>query len=194
MPQPLPRAQVVHPAFDVLIDQEALTRRTIEIAKDISARYPKEPPMLVAVIEGARVFAQKLQRLLPGNPPIHQIRASSYGDGQVSSGQVDIVESAPIECQGRDVLLVEDIVDTGRTIRALEEWFNAKGASSTAVATMLSKPSRRVVDVDLQHVGFDIDDLFVIGFGMDLAGEYRDLPTVSIYDEATASASPVVGK
>ena len=134
------------------------------------------------MIEGARPFARLLQRLLPGQPPLHEVRASSYGAGTQSSGTVRLSGTDGVPAHGRDVLLLEDIVDTGRTIAALRQHFLAAGATHCRVATLLSKPSRRVVDLDLDYVGFEIPDEFVLGFGMDLDGRYRELPDVVVYE------------
>lgn len=169
------------PPFRVLLSRDQILRRCHEIARAITADCGPEPVCLVAVIEGARPFARELQRLLPGAPAVHEVRASSYGKGTVSAGQV-VVSGASVPCAGRHVLLLEDIVDTGRTIATLRERFAAAGARSCRVATLLSKPSRRVVQVELEYVGFEIPDEFVLGFGMDLDGRYRDVPDVVVYD------------
>jgi hypoxanthine phosphoribosyltransferase len=180
-----------HPPFRVLLSNDTLLRRIRELADRIGRDLGPEPPCLVAVIEGARTFARHLQKVLPGSPPIHEIRASSYGAGTVSSGKVTVVGGTDIPAAGRTVLLVEDIVDTGRTIAALREHFLARGARDCRVATLLTKPARRVVPVELEYVGFEIPDEFVLGFGMDLAGRYRDLPEVVIYErDVEAAHSP----
>jgi hypoxanthine phosphoribosyltransferase len=179
-----------HP-FRTLIDRDQLLRRSREMARQIAADHPGRPPVLVAVIEGARTFARQLQIHLQGGLPVHEIRASSYGSGMVSSGDVKVHELAAIPASGQDVLLIEDIVDTGRTIAALREHFLGAGASSCRVATLLSKPARRVVEVPLDYVGFEIPDEFVIGFGMDYAGRFRELGEVVIYEEhLDAEAAP----
>lgn len=174
------------PPFRVMFSRDQILRRTHELARsiedDLRAVGAVAPPCLVAVIEGARPFARQLQKVLPGNLPVHEVRASSYAKGQVSSGTVAVSGGAEIPCAGRHVLLLEDIVDTGRTIAALRQHFLAAGALSCRVATLLSKPSRRVVEVELHYVGFEIPDEFVLGFGMDLDGRYRELPDVVVYE------------
>ena len=172
------------PPFRVLIARDQILRRVHELACAILASTGGEPPLLVAVIEGARPFARQLQKLLPGQLPVHEVRASSYGKGTESSGKVTLGPGADLPCRGRHVLLLEDIVDTGRTIATLQSHFAAAGAASCRVATLLSKPSRRVVEVHLDFVGFEIPDEFVLGFGMDLDGRYRELPDVVVYDAA----------
>lgn len=174
------------PPFRVLFSADAIRRRVHELARaladDLRAQGRDEPPCLVAVIEGARPFARLLQRLLPGQPPVHEIRAASYGAATQSSGQVTITGGGQIPAAGRDVVLLEDIVDTGRTMHALQAHFRAAGARSCRIATLLSKPSRRLVEVALDYVGFEIPDEFVLGFGMDLSGRYRELPDIVYYD------------
>ena len=106
----------------------------------------------------------------------------------MSSGSVH-VEGGEFPVEGKTVLIVEDIVDTGRTVQKLGEFFRARGAADVQVASLLSKPSRRVVEVPIEHLGFEIEDHFVIGFGMDVAGRYRELPEVVLYDEAVERAA-----
>lgn len=184
------------PAFPVLFTNDQILRRTHELARRITADLHGAPPLLVAVIEGARPFARVLQQLLPGHLPVHEVRASSYGSGTTSSGEVKITTGAELAVKGQHVLLLEDIVDTGRTIAALQRHFLARGALSCRVASLLSKPSRRVVEVAIDYCGFEIPDEFVLGFGMDLDGRYRELPDVVVYDreiERSYGMSSVTG-
>jgi hypoxanthine phosphoribosyltransferase len=172
-----------HPSFEVQLGRDALLRRTAEIGREICAAHPVPANLVVvSVIEGARVFCRELLRHLPADLAVHEIRASSYGSGQVSSGRVEVSGGDGIDCAGRTVLLVEDIVDTGRTIDRLRAHFLGRGAARVAVATLLTKPARREVEVEIEHQGFEIDDHFVIGFGMDVAGRYRELPEIVLYD------------
>lgn len=169
------------PPFRVLFSHDQILRRTQELARAITAATPGEPPLLVAVIEGARPFARLLQKFVPGNLPVHEVRASSYA-GTTSSGTVTITVGGDLPVRDRHVLLLEDIVDTGRTIDALQRHFLARGARTCRVASLLSKPSRRVVPVAIDHLGFEIPDEFVIGFGMDLDGRFRELLDVVVYE------------
>lgn len=180
--------------FRTLIDRAAIERRIAELAGEIRSDHPAAPPIVVAVMEGARVFATHLALRLTaggdggGDPlPFHEIRAASYGAGTRSSGVPLVTGGDGIPVRGQDLLLVEDIVDTGRTVATLKEHFLARGARSIAVATLLSKPARRLVEVELRYVGFEIPDEFVVGFGMDYAGRYRELDRIAIHappDEA----------
>jgi hypoxanthine phosphoribosyltransferase len=174
-------AAAARPPFRVLLHHDQIVRRCHELARQIERATPGQVPMLVAVIEGARPFARLLQRCLPGSLPLHEVRASSYS-GTASTGSVRITVGADLPVRDAHVLLLEDIVDTGRTIAALQRHFAAAGARSCRVASLLSKPSRRVVEVGIDFLGFEIPDEFVIGFGLDLDGRYRELPDVVVYD------------
>jgi hypoxanthine phosphoribosyltransferase len=169
------------PPFRVLFAHDLIVRRVRELARAIASATGAEPPLLVAVIEGARPFARLLQQLLPGSLPVHEVRASSY-TGTASTGTVRVTVGGDLPVQGRDVLLLEDIVDTGRTVDVLRRHFVGAGARSCRVASLLSKPSRRVVPVAIDYLGFEIPDEFVIGFGMDLDGRYRELRDVVVHD------------
>ena len=168
------------PPFRVLIPHAEILRRSHELARALHAQLGSAPPLLIAVIEGARPFARLIQRALPGNLPVHEVRASSYR-GTESTGDVRIA-AGELAVGGRDVVLLEDIVDTGRTVSALRQHLLARGAASCRIAALLSKPSRRVVEVAIDHVGFEIPDEFVLGFGMDLDGRYRELPDIVVYE------------
>ena len=176
------------PPFRVLLARELILRRIRELAARIARDFADEPPLLVAVIEGARTFARRLQQCLPGGLCVHEIRASSYGEGTASSGEVRITGTIDAQIAGRTVLLLEDIVDTGRTVAALRARLLGQGARDCRVATLLTKPVRRVVAVPLHYTGFEIADEFVIGFGMDIAGRHRELEDVVIYEAAAEQA------
>jgi hypoxanthine phosphoribosyltransferase len=175
------------PPFRVLLAHDEIVRRTRELARAIAAATPGEPPLLVAVIEGALPFARLLQEHVPGRLPLHEVRAASYA-GTSSSGAVTITAGGELRVRGQHVLLLEDIVDTGRTIDALRRHFVAEGARSCRVAALLSKPARRVVPVHVDFLGFEIPDEFVIGFGMDLDGRYRELRDIVVYEAAVERA------
>jgi hypoxanthine phosphoribosyltransferase len=176
------------PPFRVLLRNGEIRQRIGELARQIERDLPIHDVLLVAVIEGARTFARHLQTLLCA-PAVHEIRAASYGERTTSNGCVQITGVPEIRPDGRKLLLVEDIVDTGRTVAALREHFLAQGVTDCRVATLLTKPARREIDVALDYVGFAIPDEFVIGFGMDVAGRYRDLPDVVVYDAEVERAA-----
>lgn len=172
------------PPFRVVFSHDQILRRSHELARELQLVIGDQPPCLVQVIEGARPFARLMQKNLHGALPIHEVRAKSY-QGTQSTGEVLITMLNGLgqaDVAGRDVVLLEDIVDTGRTIAALRDHFGKLGARSVRVASLLSKPSRRVVEVEVEHIGFEIPDEFVIGFGMDLDNRYRELLDVVVYD------------
>ncbi|MFT4840844.1 MAG: hypoxanthine phosphoribosyltransferase [Planctomycetota bacterium] len=173
-----------------MFSHEDILRRSRELVRELQACLGDEPPCLVQVIQGARPFARLIQDGLAGSLPVHEVRAKSYS-GTQSTGEVAITMLNGLDAavvNGRDVVLLEDIVDTGRTIAALRAHFSKLGARSIRVASLLSKPSRRVVEVAVEHIGFEIPDEFVIGFGMDLDECYRELLDVVVYDATVEQA------
>jgi len=163
--------------------------------RELKSHVGDEPPCLVQVVQGARPFARLIQAGIGRGLIVHEVRAKSYA-GTESSGDVEITMLGDLNeklIKGREVVLLEDIVDTGRTVAALREHFMGLGAKSVRVMSLLSKPSRRVVEVEVEHIGFEIPDEFVIGFGMDINERYRELPDVVVYDaeleRSSASAS-----
>jgi len=172
--------------FPTLIAREVLNRRIAELAVEVGTAFPDRPPCLVTVLEGARRFADELCRRLPGKPGYHSICASSYGPGTVSFGKVELLAPDELPVRNRLVLLIEDIVDTGHTAQRLYSHLEDMGAEEIRLITLLSKPSRREVDVKLDWVGFEIPNEFVIGFGMDVDGKYRELDHVAVYKERNA--------
>ncbi len=174
------------PPFPVLIDRERLLARIAELALALDDDHrDTEDIVFVCVVEGARVFCRHLMAAMKHRPEVVEIRARSYLSGtERAAGDVTLSGHDEHEFAGRSVVIVEDIVDTGHTVKRLREHLVADGAARVDVVTLLTKPARREVDVDLGHVGFEIEDRFVIGFGMDVDGRYRDLPHVAVYDPA----------
>lgn len=176
--------------FPVLIDSPTLQGRIQEMAGHLRHREfaaGGEDALLLCVLEGALPFTRQLCRFLGrGGEDFDRIRLSSYGAGTESSGRVEIVDDMGEDPRGRRVVVLEDIVDTGRTLHFLRHHLLSRGASAVEIYTLLDKPSRRVVDVPLERVGFEIPDHFVLGFGLDVAGQYRDLPYIGIYEEDLA--------
>lgn len=177
------------PPFRVLIPAAQLALRVAELAHAIAARYVDAPPLLVVVADGARTFAKALAAAMPWTVASTEVRAVSYGSGTTSSGHVQLHGLDATLLAQRDVIIVEDIVDTGRTIERILAELRVAGARTTGVAALLSKPSRRVVSVPIDWLGFEVPDLFVIGYGMDVAGRWRELPDVVVYDPELESAA-----
>ncbi len=165
----------------VLVGQEALQRRVAELGQAISADYEGKDLVLICVLKGGVVFLTELMRHITIPHEIDFLAISSYGVGQrESSGAVRLVMDLKADIAGRDVLIVEDIVDSGRTMDYLLRLFWARQPASLRVCALLNKPSRRVVDVPLDYVGFDIPDEFVLGYGLDFDEKYRNLPYVGV--------------
>ena len=172
-------------ATELLIDRDAIARRVRELASEIRRDTGAGTPVhLVGVLKGAFVFLADLMRELPGPASCDFLAVSSYGAAQVSSGQVQLTKDLDASLEGRDVVLVEDIVDTGRTLAYLQTLLRARTPRSLRTVCLLSKPSRRLVDVPIDYIGFEIPDRFVVGYGLDWNEEYRGLP-----DLATVTSS-----
>jgi hypoxanthine phosphoribosyltransferase len=166
----------------VLIPAADLTARVGQLGRQIRGDYAGRTPMLVGVLKGAVVFLADLMRAIDAPCECDFIAVSSYGASTRSSGVVELTKdlSAPIE--GRDVLIVEDIVDTGRTLAYLLRNLETRQPGTLRVCTLLDKVSRREVPVSLDYVGFAIPDEFVVGYGLDFAGLYRNLPYIAVLD------------
>ena len=167
--------------MNVLITTEDIQRRVRDIAADIARDHP-EGVHLIAVLKGAFVFLSDLARALTVPCSLDFMAVSSYGKSTSSSGQVQLLKDLESGLEGRDVVIVEDIVDTGLTLSYLQEILRARSPRSLRTACLLSKPSRRQTDVKVEYVGFTIEDKFVIGYGLDFAEQYRNLPYIAVMD------------
>ena len=166
-----------------LFTEEQIRARIKALAAQIDADYPKgEPLHFVAVLKGAFVFLSDLARSMPRPVTLDFIAVSSYGAATKSSGQVRLLKDLDIPLEGRHVIIVEDIVDTGLTLSYLLEILRARNPLSLKTACLLSKPSRRQIDVPVEYIGFEIEDKFVVGYGLDHAGNFRHLPFIGIQD------------
>lgn len=169
--------------MDVLISEAKLQNRVQELAADIAVALPGTEVVLVGPLKGACPFMTDLSRALYRHGvsvELDYLGLSSYGDGTVSKGEITVTLELQMELSGRPVLLVDDIADTGRTLAFARDRVLARKPSWFAIAVVLDKPSRRVVDVQLDYVGFEIPDLFVLGYGADLAQKYRELPFIGV--------------
>lgn len=168
---------------EVLIDGETLQARIAELGKQIGEDYQGEDLLLVCILRGGVMFLTDLMRSIDIPHSIDFMAISSYGVGvRESSGKVRITMDLSNDIYGRNVLLVEDIVDSGHTIASVLEMLRTRQPKSLRVCTLLDKASRREVDVPLDYIGFDIEDKFVFGYGLDLDEYYRDLPFVGVVD------------
>ena len=165
----------------VLISSDDIQLRVREMAADIRRDHP-DGVHLVAVLKGAFVFLSDLARAIPGRCSLDFLAVSSYGQHSSSSGQVQLLKDLDSDLEGRNVVIVEDIVDTGSTLTYLQEILRARAPGSLRTACLLSKPSRRRVDVTLDYVGFTIENSFVVGYGLDYDEQYRNLPHIAALD------------
>jgi hypoxanthine phosphoribosyltransferase len=164
---------------EILLSTDQIQKRVAELALDIRRDFP-DGLHLIAVLKGAFIFLSDLVRHMPGHVSLDFLAASSYAKGTSSSGEVRLLKDLDTTLQGRNVVIVEDIVDTGLTLKYLQEILGARGPQSLRTACLLSKPSRRQVDVKVEYIGFTIEDRFVVGYGLDYAEQYRNLPHIAV--------------
>ena len=167
---------------EVLIDEAAIQARVKELGAEIASAYGGgEPLVLVSVLKGSLVFVADLMRAIPSNVVIDLMEVSSYGGGNTeSSGTVRILKDLSGTIEGRDVLIVEDIIDTGLTLNYLMGFLSGKSPRSIRIVTLLNKPARRLVDLKVDWTGFEIPDKFVVGYGLDFGETYRNLRYVGV--------------
>jgi hypoxanthine phosphoribosyltransferase len=171
--------------MNILIEADELQRRIAELAGEIERDYPPDEEIhLVGVLKGGFVFMADLVRSMSARVTLDFIAVSSYQHSTQSSGEVRLLKDVDARLEGRHVIIVEDIVDTGLTLTYLQDILRARSPRSLRTACLLSKPSRRLVDVKVEYIGFTIEDRFVIGYGLDFAEKYRNLPYIAIMDEA----------
>jgi len=170
---------LVYFAMDVLIAAADIHERVKQMAQEIHRDHP-DGVHLVCVLKGAFVFLSDLARQLPTTTTLDFMAVSSYGTSTKSSGQVQVLKDLDRSVDGRDVVIVEDIVDTGLTLTYLQDILRARSPRHLRTACLLSKPSRRKIDVKVEYIGFTIEDKFVVGYGLDYAEQYRNLPYIAV--------------
>jgi hypoxanthine phosphoribosyltransferase len=178
------QTELQHAVQEVLIDEESLRARIAELGEEISDDYRGRDLLLIGVLKGAVFFMADLMRQLTVPCEIDFMAISSYGASTDSSGVVRILKDLDINVESRHVLVVEDIVDSGLTLSYLIRNLEAREPASLEVCALMTKPSRREIDVPIRYVGFEIPNRFVIGYGLDFAERYRNLPYVGVFDEA----------
>jgi hypoxanthine phosphoribosyltransferase len=167
-----------------LIEAEAINARIHEMASEIESGYPKDEGIhLVGVLKGGFLFMADLIRAMSARVTVDFIAVSSYAQSKKSSGEVRLLKDLDSGLEGRNVIIVEDIVDTGLTLTYLQDILRARAPKTLRTACLLSKPSRRVVDVTVDYIGFTIEDRFVVGYGLDYAEKYRNLSYIAVLDE-----------
>ena len=164
----------------VLLSEDEIREKVRELGGKITADYKNSNLMLVTVLKGAVVFLADLMRQIDVPAEIDFMVVSSYGSGVKSSGVVKIVKDLDVPLAGKDILIVEDILDSGLTLSYIKELLESRGARSIRIATLLDKPSRRKVDLQADYIGFSVPDEFVIGYGLDYDEKYRNLPYIGI--------------
>jgi hypoxanthine phosphoribosyltransferase len=174
----------------VLIEQDELRTRVAELGGAIARDYERDNPVLVGVLKGALVFMADLIRVTPIELTTDFIVLSSYGSGTRSSGVVKLASDLSMPVEDRHVIIVEDIIDTGRTVSYLKRNLETRHPRSVRLCALLDKVERREVEVDIDYPGFAIPDVYVVGYGLDHGGLYRNLPHIAVVDDGEAQARP----
>lgn len=165
---------------EILLTKQEIDMMVHRIASSINDDFYGEEVTAVVILKGSIMFAADLVRCLTVNVKLDFMQASSYGSGVESSGVINIRKDLETDVKGKNVLIIEDIVDSGRTLSLLREEIEKRGAKKVAIASLLSKPSRRVVDVEVEYIGAEIPDEFVVGYGLDMDEKYRQLDYIGI--------------
>ena len=170
-------------AQTTLFSREQIDRRVTELAKEISAEFAGSELIALCVLKGAMFFCADLVREMDLDVHLDFIQISSYGNQKYSSGVVTILKEPQLDMRGRSVLIVEDIIDSGLSIREVNNYIESRGAAKVKTAAFLDKPAARKVDFKPDFVGFSIDPQFVIGYGLDFAEKYRNIPEVQVLSD-----------
>jgi len=173
-------SEFTHPNLEPLISARQIQERVAALGAEIARDYAGRNPLLIGVLKGAMVFLSDLVRATDLRLGLEFIAISSYGAQTRSSGEVKIVKDLDVPIEGRDILVVEDIVDTGLTLSYLLANLESRGARSVKLAALLNKQERRLREVPIDYLGFDIPDAFVVGYGLDFAERYRNLPYIAV--------------
>ena len=168
---------------EVLIPAAEIAAAVDRLAAEIHRDYPGKEPLLLGILKGSFMFMADLVRRLDFPLEIEFVRLSSYGGGMESSGKINVVQGLRSAVKGRDVLVVEDIIDTGLTVAYLIEYLRRKRPSSLRLCTLLDKPSRRRVPVSIDYIGITVPDKFLVGYGLDCDEVYRNLPDICVLEE-----------
>jgi hypoxanthine phosphoribosyltransferase len=178
----LPGGAAAGGTMRVLLSEEQLARRTSELAREISRDFLGKCPVLIGILKGSTFFLADLMRQLDLDPEIDFISISSYASGVTSSGTVRLLKDLDHDISGRDVLIVEDIIDSGLSLSYLRKNLLSRNPRSLSIVTLLDKRVARERQVYVDYVGFEVDDLFVIGYGLDHAERFRELPHVAVLE------------
>lgn len=168
--------------ISTMYSEEEVNKRVREIAAQIDKDFGGEEVHLICILKGSIFFTAELAKRMNSSVTLDFMSVSSYGDGTESSGRVRIVKDLDESIEGKNVIVVEDIIDSGRTLSFLMDMLSARAPKSLKLCTLLNKPDRRVTDVKVDYIGFDIPDKFVVGYGMDYAQRYRTLPFIGVVE------------
>ena len=168
--------------IEVLLSEEELAQRIAQMGEQISRDYKGESVFVVCILKGAAFFACELAKRITVPLTIDFMATSSYGSGTVSSGNVVVTQDLSLDVEGQNVIIVEDIIDSGNTLKFLSQLFRERKATSVRLCTMLDKPERREVEVSVDYTGFTIPDKFVVGYGLDYDQKYRNLPYIGVVE------------
>lgn len=163
-----------------LVSKEEISRRCAELGEILTKEYQGKNPLVVGVLKGAIPFMADIVKEMDCQLELDFMDVSSYGNALVSSGEVKIIKDLDTNVEGRDMLVVEDIIDSGRTLAYLVDLFKYRKAKSVKIVTLLDKPEGRVVEIKADYVGFDVPNEFVVGYGLDYREQYRNLPYVGV--------------
>ena len=166
-----------------LITKEQIQKRVAEMGREISAAYSGQNPIALCVLKGAVFFCSDLMRAISIDMALDFIQVSSYGNEKYSSGVVTILKEPQLDMHGRAVLIVEDIIDSGMSMREVFRYIESRGATSVKTATFLDKPKARKVEFNADYIGFSIEPQFVVGYGLDYAERYRNIPEIQVLSD-----------
>ncbi|ALS75509.1 MULTISPECIES: hypoxanthine phosphoribosyltransferase [Planococcus] len=172
---------------EVLISEQQLQEKARELGDTLTRDYEGKYPLAIGVLKGAMPFMGDLMKRFDGYVEMDFMDVSSYGNATVSSGEVKIVKDLNASVEGRDLLIIEDIIDSGLTLSYLVDLFKYRKANSIKIVTLLDKPTGRKVDLKADYIGFEVPDAFVVGYGLDYAEKYRNLPYIGILKPAVYS-------
>jgi hypoxanthine phosphoribosyltransferase len=175
---------------EVLLSGEQVQARVAELGAQLASDYAGHEPVLISVLKGSIIFLADLVRAMPIPLSIDLMEVSSYGASTESSGQVRILKDLSTSIAGREVIVVEDIIDTGLTLNYLLRYLHDKGPASIRICCLLDKPARRLAEIEIDYRGFTIPDRFVIGYGLDYGERYRNLPYIGVLRPSVYGSAP----
>jgi hypoxanthine phosphoribosyltransferase len=178
---------------EVLLTEAQIAERVAQLGAQLEADYADRDPVLVSVLKGSIIFLADLIRAMQSSLSLDLMEVSSYGASTESSGQVRILKDLSKPIEGRDVIVVEDIIDTGLTLNYLLKYLHDKGPASISICCLLDKPARRLADIPIDYRGFTIPDRFVVGYGLDYDERYRNLPYIGVLKPSVYGALPPEG-